>query len=160
MIQDIVVIVSACLNELLNPCSDGFRFGKIQRGVFDILDFTGGDEGLISGGIKIGVDQDLVIEDIPVTSACEVKIAVIGEIDDGGFVGGGLVVNFQFVFVGQGVGDGTIEISWKAFVTVFAEIAKFYTDLIVIAEGFCFPEDFVESFLSAAVDVVFAGVGG
>ena len=54
----------------------------------------------------------------------QVEVAVIGEVDRRGLVGGRLVVDPQLVLVGERVGDGRGEVAGIAFFAVGADVGQ------------------------------------
>ncbi len=77
---------------------------------------------------------------------------MLAEIDGCGFVGGGFVVDNQFVAVGQRVGDSDLHISGEAVVAVLAEVGV--GDASFAFQWLAVPNNFVESLIRAAVERV------
>src|SRR5690606_4729737 len=88
-----------------------------------------------------------------------VEIGMVGQVEDGRLVGGGGVVNAQFVIVGERVGHGDREIAGISFFPVGAEVGQRQPDAIGRSEGFCAPDDLVKAY-QPAVQVVGAIVLG
>ena len=57
--------------------------------------FPGGNQTLIDGSEPIGVEHQLVGQDVAVALAGQVEVRVVGEVHGRGLVGGGLVVDPQ-----------------------------------------------------------------
>ena len=53
----------------------------------------------------------------------------MGEVDHGGFVSGGRVVDDELVLVGQGVNDGDRERARIAFLAVLAQVLQLHPDI-------------------------------
>src|SRR5688572_28657417 len=101
-----MVIASATQNLLVpaitQTLADGVRFSEIKRRAGYFANLSGRDHGLIGWGERIGMQSQTMRHDIGVARfTCEIEIAVVREIDDGGLVRRGAVFNGQLVLVSQ-----------------------------------------------------------
>lgn len=55
------------------------------------MDFTGGNQCFVRGRKVIGVDNYLMPQNVTIAGACKIEIAVVCQVDDGGFVCRGLI---------------------------------------------------------------------
>ncbi len=73
----------------------GVGLGEVEGRAGDRRELAGGDELGVDGGVAAGVEHEGVAEDV--AGAGEIEVGVVGEVDDGGLVGGGGVVDAQLV---------------------------------------------------------------
>ena len=93
-----------------------------------------------------------MIQNVTVTFPRKVEVTVLAEVDGGGLVGSGFVIDDEFVGVGQGVGDSRLEIAGPAVVAIFTQIGECHAR--VALERFAVPDNFVESLFGTAVQGV------
>lgn len=161
-LEDEVVIVAKAVFELLvlvtDAVADAGGFVEVEGGVFDGGN-AGGDGGGIDGGVVGGVDLEVVVKNGFGAVAGEVEVGMVGEIDDGGFIGGGFIVDVEGVFIGPGVGDGGFEGAGVAFFTVGAGAGEGEDGFFIDAFQGGVPDFFIEA-LFATVEMVGFVVGG
>ena len=75
-------------------------------------------------GDAVAIDPKFLCEDIFVQTAANVEKRVVGRIEYGGAVGACLVVDAQGIVVGDGVGDGEVQIAREATFSVGRAIAQ------------------------------------
>ena len=122
-IDDEVMVVAVQLRfELIDAFADACWFREVQWSAFDAGEFAGGNEAVVRGSVLRGVELKDVIENVAL--AREVKVGVVGEVDDGGFVGGGFVIDAEFVLVGEGVGDFRGEGPRIILFAIFADVSE------------------------------------
>ncbi len=90
-----------------------------------------------------------MIEDVPGAWAGQVEIAVIGQIHGRGFVGSRLVVDLQFVFIGQRVNHRGGQFAGVAFLAVLAHVGQLESHAVARLGGFGLPHLFVKALLAA-----------
>ena len=134
---------------LADTGADDVGRGEVEGGVRDRGEFTGGNQAGSDGGVAAGAQHDFVAEDVAATGAGEVEITVVGEIDGGGAVRRGGVVDAQALVGGEGIGDLDREGTRVAFFAVGARGAEAQGGLAVARGGFGGPQDFVEADLAA-----------
>ena len=159
VVDDEVVVVAVELGfELVDAFTDARWFGEIERCAFHAGEFAGGDEAIICGSIVRRPDIKFVIENVAV--AREVEVGVVGEIDDGGFVGGGFVIDTKFVFVGEGVGDLCRKCAGIIFFAIFADVSELHGRFAALCgKRFSFPK-FARETGTSAMEMIFAVVRG
>lgn len=86
---------------------------EVHRCALDRSQLTGRDQGGIHRCVVAGVQGGDLLENVAVTRAGEVEVAVIGEVEYRRFVGGGLVVDVQFVLVVEAVSDFGLQVAGK-----------------------------------------------
>lgn len=96
VVESEVVIVAASDGELLisrriDAFADDVRVREVERCANNRFEMTGGDEIGIHWRVMAGPDLNDVAEDIAISLAAEVEIAVIRQVDIGGGVGGGTI---------------------------------------------------------------------
>jgi hypothetical protein len=99
-----------------------------------------------------GVQGGDLLENVAVPRAGQVEVAVVGEVEHRGFVGGGRVVDVQFVVVVQAIGDLGVQVAGEAHFTVLGQIAQLHPTELVL-DRFGFPHPLVET-LGAAMQRV------
>ena len=155
-----VIVAGGLAGEtVLDVASDGFGLGEVERGAGDGGEFAGGDEGGVHGKEAVGVEVCDVVEVFTGLVAAEVEVGVLGEVDGGGFVGGGEELDFEGVVVGEGVDDGDVEVAGEAFGAVGIEDGESDGGAVGGHAHVAFPVAFAEAF-EAAVEAVGALVGG
>ncbi len=82
------------------------------------------DLPLVDRGVGVGVDGEEVAEDVTAALAGQVEVGVVGQVDDGGVVRGGAVVDGQLPRRRQGVGDAHVQCAGEALVAVRAVQAQ------------------------------------
>src|SRR2546430_7060446 len=92
-------------------------------------------------------------ENIAGALAAEIEIRVVGEIDNGFFVGGRGISDPQCVRIRQGVDHTHFQISGEAFLAVLAEVGKFQRLAVFGGNNFGGPHGLVET-LDASVQTV------
>lgn len=128
-VEDEVVIITAALLErkevVVDLLADGFGTGEVEGGAEQGGDLSGGDHLIGGGRVTICGDGELVVEDAGVAGPGEVEVAVVGEVEDGGGVGGGVVVDSEGIAVDKRVGDGSGEGAGVAFLACGTGVAEF-----------------------------------
>ena len=152
------MVVTLGGGELADAGADGFGLGEIQRCPFHVGEGAGGDEVGVGQRVAVGGDPDDVPEDV--AAAGEVEVGVVGEVDGGGLVGGGFVLEAQLVVVGERVDDGDGHVAGVTFLAVGA--ADVESDAVTPGVGGDYdalPDALREAF-PAAVDVVLPEIRG
>ena len=90
------MIVAADLLDFADVRTDGRGLAKIERRIGDALDFASGNERRIDRSVIVAVEVEDVLKDVAITLARQVEVTVIGEIENGGFVGFGGVLELEF----------------------------------------------------------------
>ena len=88
------------------------------------LQFAGGDQFVVDGGEAVGVDHHFVVQDVAFALPGEVEVGVVGEVDDGGLVGGGGVIDLELVLRGEGVDHFRGQGAGKAFLAILADVGQ------------------------------------
>ena len=100
-----------------------------------------------------------MVEDAATAFTCEVEIAVIGEVDDGGFVGRGFVADFELIVRRQKVSDGGLKLAREALLTIGAGVGQADTHGTPLLNDCSIPE-LAGKALSPSVNVILSGVFG
>src|SRR5260370_21446617 len=88
--------------------------------------FPGRYGGGIHGGDFAGGESELMPENVSIALTRQVKVSVVGEIDDGFFICGGTVLDFERVAIRQHREDHLGgEISGIFFFSILAHITEF-----------------------------------
>ena len=155
-VDDPVVVVAVTKNHLIvavvDARADFSGRGEIEWRSFYRTEFPGRDQILVDRSEPVGVEREFVIQNVAGAFAGQVEITVLAQIDGRGLVGGGFVVDVQFVGVRQSVGDFELQIPGEPVVTIFAEVGV--SDARLAFEGFAFPDNFIERLVGAAVQRV------
>ena len=162
--DEVVVVALAVLDReevgFVDAVADAGRFEEVERGAGDGEDLACGDESGVGVGVGTAGHFEDVVEDGAVAVTCEVEVGVVGEVDDGGSVGGCGVDDGEFVAVVEGVGDLAVEFAGVVFFAVGAGVGEDEGGGAVFEDGgFDGPEFFVEAFF-AAVETVGAVIDG
>lgn len=121
--------------------------------------FSGGDQARVGGGEAGGGDRQLVVLDRAAALAGQVPVDVAGEVDDGGLVGGGLVVDAPVAAPGEGVRHLRPERARVAHLAVDAGVVEHQAGVRAVGEGLDVPDPVVEA-EGAAVQGVLPVVDG
>ena len=144
---------------IVDPRTDRRRLTEIHRRSGDIPQLACRDEGGVDGGELVGIDHQKLVKDIPLTGSRKVEVRVVRQIDDRRLVGGGLVIDPEFVLVRQRVDHGDRQIAGIPFFSVLAEIRQLQRGAIGAFRRFGIPDHLVES-LQASVQMVRPVVDG
>jgi hypothetical protein len=135
----------------------GVGLVKSNGGADHGLPFAGGQLGFVGGQEPVGAQGEYVAEDVAFHAA-QVEVGMVGQVHDGGLIGGGPVVNTQGVVALQRVGYFHRQRARVAFFAVGGRVGQ-PEGRCGAVEGRGRPELFVEAH-AATVDVVAAAVGG
>jgi hypothetical protein len=104
LVEDPVVVVALGLHllDVAGPDVAADRLGlRKSKGVpATLASSPGGDQPRVGGRVAGGGDRELVVLDRAAALAGEVPVDVVGEVDDRGLVGGGLVVDAPVAVLG------------------------------------------------------------
>src|SRR5690606_16995814 len=131
----------------------------VEGGGRDPGPLAGGDQPRVDRREPGGVDGQFVVQDGAAALAGQVPVDVAGEVDDGGPVGAGLVVDAPVALPGQRVGDPDAQRARIAHLAVGAGQAQVETDVGAPGERLHVPDPLVEALLPA-VRAVLAVVDG
>jgi hypothetical protein len=81
---------------------------------------AGGNEVAVDRRERIGVHHELVSEHVAGSLARQVEVGVLGQVDRGGTVGPGAVLDAEHIRVGDRVGNPHLEVAGIALVAVRA----------------------------------------
>ena len=93
---------------------------EIQRGSCYRGQLAGGDEPGVDGGVAVRGNHDHVVENVSLPFACQVEIAVIGQIQHRVFIGGGEVLDLQRMRF-EGVADLRRQRAGKPLIAILAD---------------------------------------
>jgi hypothetical protein len=65
-----------------------------------------------------------VAEDVAFAGALQIKVSVVGEVDDCGFIRGGGVIDLQLVLIGEGVDHFGGQSPGEAFLAILADVSE------------------------------------
>lgn len=157
-----IVVVSMGKLELfvvvIDAGADLLWFGEIERRSLYRFKFSRRNQMFVHRCKAVGIDHDLVIEDVAIAFALQIEVAVIGQIDGSGFVGGRFVVDHEFIGVAEGVSHSDFQVAGKSVVAIFAQVVKDDSGFALHRLGV--PHDFIESVVAAAVQGIRAIVLG
>ena len=109
--------------EFGDALADAVRRREVQPGALDRRQLAGRYQAGVRGRVAIGIQLQHVIEHR--AAARQVEVGMVREIDRRRLVRRGLVVDAQFVVVGQRVGHFDGERAWIALFSVRAGEAEF-----------------------------------
>ena len=102
-----VVIVALSEFQLLvvriDARTDRCRLAKVERGALDLPEFAGGNQCGVNRSKPVGVDHNLVLENIPVPLTRQVEVRMVREIEHRVFVRRRSVVDPKLVLIRQRV---------------------------------------------------------
>jgi len=106
--DEIVIIANGLSGQSSQVSADRFPLGKVERRASHRHLLASGNRGGVHWDINFRGELQFVAENATATG--EVEITMVGQVDRGGAVGGGGVVNPQLVAIGKGHqhGDGKI----------------------------------------------------
>ena len=121
----VVVITALQMQRFIistNVLPDGLGAAEIHRGAFDTAQFAGGDIlGIVGIEEPAGNGEDLIHGSIYLFVACQVEVAVVGEIEDGILIADGFIDDVQTLVIIQGIGDTDGGVAGEALIAVGAE---------------------------------------
>ena len=161
-VQDEVVIVPSTIGDLRivgpDPLPDLVGGPEIEGSCLHREDLSRWDERRVHRSDVIRGDHELVPEDVPAPGPRQVEVAVLREVDGGGPIGSGKIVDDQLIGVRESVGDLGLEGARIPLLTIGARVAEHHSDSPFGGEGLPGPEHLVEP-LDSAVKVVVTIVG-
>src|SRR5439155_23230099 len=157
-VEDEVVIVPAAVANLgvlalINARADGHRRPKIERSASDGRDLASRDESRVHRRHRVGVDGELVPENVTGPITRKIPVAVLREIDGRRLVARRLIVDNQPISIRERVGNGSTEGSWITFFHVRAGVNESDTSALVVPEWVGVPDHLVEAANSAVQTV-------
>ncbi len=158
-VQNKVVVIAAWFwLELIDARADACRRRKIQRRAFHTGDFAGGNQLVVRRRIAVRGEPQFVVENV--AGASEIKIGVIGQIDRRGLVGGGFVVEAQFVVVRERIRHLDREIAGITFLAILAQVGELDGRFVLARRKRLRLPDHLGESLASTVEVVRSIVGG
>ncbi len=146
--NDLLVIAGICI-------ADALCVAQIEGSAGNITHFAGGDAACINNGEGVGIDLHGVIQNgLAACLACQVEVAVVGQVAQGVLIGDGLVADHQLVVIGEGVGHHNVQLAGVVFLAVFGNELHDQHILADALDGGDVPQLFVEA------DVAAVQVGG
>ena len=127
-IQNKVVVVAPAEFNLLvigvDARPNGCGLAEVKWSAFDLPQFAGGNQRVVHRSEPVGVDLNLVLQDVALALAGEIEVRVVGEIQHRVFVGGRGVVDLQLVRVGQRVGHFRGQLARIALLAIRADVGQ------------------------------------
>ena len=124
-----IVVISACHLKLniigVDIFPDFLRCSEIESRTVNRSDFARRNAVFVRRRKEIAVEHQLGVKNIAACGGAEVKIGMVGQVDDGVLVAYGFVMKLQLVFVGKNIGDLYVNVSGKALFAVGAFVAEF-----------------------------------
>ena len=138
--------------EILTICekvlSDRLGHAEIEGGSLHGLD-GGGNEILVPRHVGLRIQPQGLLENTSRRTARQVEVCVVGQVDGGRLIGGGLIAEGQGVFIVQGIGDLDPQIPREALLTVGGDIGQGQNGSIGGGGGFGAPDHVGIALLSA-----------
>ncbi len=115
-------------------------------------DVTGGNQLFVGGGIPIGPQPQLVVQNV--AGAVEIEVGVIRKVDQSRLVRRSFVIQLELIAIGQRVGDGCRKVAGVSFFSILAQVGEFDAGFLRVGrQHFRFP-DFLSKTLVSTVNVV------
>lgn len=154
--HEVVIVAFREVHVVRDAFADAARLGEVEARAFHGSEFAGRNERRVRRSVAIGIQHQDVIEDA--AGFAEVEVGVVREIDDGGLVGRGGVIDAQLVAVGERVNHRRGQRAGITFLAVRAHVGELDGDFVAgRRQRAGFPDAFVEA-LGAAVEMVRAVV--
>ncbi len=122
------------------PLGEDAGLPEVERGSGDGCDGAERDQVLVDGEVAGARDPQHVVEDGAAALAGEVEVGVVGEVDDGGRVGDGPVLDAQLAAGVEQVGDLGGQRTGEALVPGGAVQAQPDADPAFLPDGFAVPQ--------------------
>jgi len=139
----------------LDVRADRRRFAEVHRRTGHRRQLPGRDQFGGDRRVMAGVDHGDLLENVAIAGAGQVEVTVVGQVEHGRFVGAGLVVDAQFVVVGQAIGDFGGQIARETHLAVGREVGQGYANRILVLGFPGLPDFLVETFGAAVQGVGF-----
>ena len=107
----------------------------------------------------VGIEHQFVAQDVTRACACQVEVAVVGEVDRGRRIGSGRVVNAKFVIIRQSIDHFDRQVTRVALLLVWAQVVQLQGRPFFGFQRFGLPDDFIEP-LDPTVQMVGTVVSG
>ena len=119
-----VVVVAALEVQRIVVCvdvlTDGLCLPEVHGGTLYLAQFAGGNAlGIIRGEVTAGEAQELV-HGVELFMACQVEVAVVGQVEDGVLIAGGFIFNVQRTSGVQRVGHHDAGLAGETLVAIGA----------------------------------------
>src|SRR5438067_10436387 len=162
-VQHDVVVVAFAVAELLvlgvDAPADRGRTAELERRAFDRRQLAGRNERRVDRREPIGVDRQLVPQDVAVPLAREVEVAVLRQVDWRRFVGRCVVADRQLARRREGAGHTRGHRAGVLFFAILARVGVGDADDAAAVDRRAAPQRLVEA-LDAAVQVIGTVVRG
>ena len=154
-IQHPVVVIAVAVADLLvvggDAVADEVCRAEVERRAFHGSDFARGHKRVVHRRVVRSVDiKDIVHDAVRSRIAREIKVGVVGHVDDGRRIGRGLVGDVDAVVIGEGIGDVGLHGTGEVAIAV-GRIAQ---QLDVLLVGFHHLIDLILPALGTAVQAV------
>ena len=147
--QHEIVVVPIAASDLLVIRVDARanlgRLPKIERRSRHGPDLAGGDLGIVGRRVLIGVDRQMMPENVAVPFAGKVEVAVLRQVDGRGVIRRCGVIDDQLVARSQGIRHAGVDGARIAFFAVSADVVERHARLLAAAERHARPQNFVEA---------------
>jgi len=125
-IDDPGVVVASGNLELLvlgiDARSDGSGSPKVKGSSLDGSEFSRGNERGIHGNELVCKDLHGMVQDGVLST--EIEVSVVGQVDDGGLVGGSIVIDPEGLVLSKSVSDANVQSSGIALLSICADSVK------------------------------------
>src|SRR5690606_25060905 len=101
-----------------------FGLSKIQCSAFYREYFARRNLVLINRNKLFRIDEYFIVQDIAITFTIQVEKGMIGKVDDCRGISGGSEMDYYLIFIGQLIRNGSLELSWKTFFTIWRGVIK------------------------------------
>src|SRR5690349_15471824 len=99
-------------------------FGEIKWCSLHCFQFTRWDQTLINRNKTIGIDCDLMVQNLSYPFTFQIEIRMVCQVNDSWLVGCRFVVDLEFILIGEGVNDLHIQVAGVALFTILADIGE------------------------------------
>ena len=140
----------------IDVLADGLGLTEVHGGAFNVPQLAGGDAFCIVGSEVTAGESQQLVHGVELFVASQVEVAVVGQVEDGVFVGNGIVFNVQAAVIVQGVGNIDAGLAGETLIAVGADQTE--GDGLVAVENHG-PQPQMEV-VGAAVEIICIFVGG
>src|SRR5262249_34274585 len=148
-VQDEVVVVATGDRDLIVARTDCGGLAEIEGRAFNRLELAGRNQRGVNRSVAIRIELEDFVENVAASRPGEIEVAVVGQVNGRGLVGGRVMGWVERVGLCQFVSHARGERAGIAFFTVLTDVCELYRGAAGTFDWFGLPDFTVKSFFAA-----------